>query len=510
MIADVKCQVEKTKKRCVENVAKFGQSGGRIRVDVHTFRKLCKMSYPLALDSYQRPYVWDRIKLEQLVDDLLEFQKQEGAGSDYYMGTLLLHRNRERESLFVIDGQQRLTTLCILYHVLRKRPPPRQMAFKYGSSISVQNIKNARAILEGKATGRLRADLLNRLQFTVIEVSSEDLAFTFFDTQNNRGVPLKPTDLLKAFHLRAIKTDNGKRGEALQANCARRWEAVQVCGKDGKRRPEHDFALELFHTYLWRARNWRGQKAIERETHNEILATFQYQSIPTSTVTEVPLYPGVNNKLATSLTLHPNEEHRLTLPSLNITGSAASLPFSLRHPIHQGVGFFLYAEKYATLLNWLLHDDAVDEEVILFRSFYDLVVATLSPYLRELYKLAALMYVDQFGSSQLLRFGLWLDHVLGAIRLQKAYVFDRAPLRYLMDKELNLLDVISGAYRPEEVIDFLRADDMATLVYKSKSIRKVVRGKGVQGRYLDALLSYYGKDSLQDKACWVESALGTK
>ncbi|WP_346798050.1 DUF262 domain-containing protein [Halomonas sp. Bachu 37] len=478
-----------------------------IQVEVRTFKGLQQLAYPLALDSYQRPYVWDKAKLEQLIDDLLEFQEQDPSLPDYYMGTLLLHRNRERESLFVIDGQQRLTSLCILYHVLRRRPPPRRMAFEYSSLVSVRNIKHACTILQEKAAGRLRAELLNRLNFTVIEVGNEDLAFTFFDTQNNRGVPLKPTDLLKAFHLRAIKTGKPQRDEALQESCARRWEAVQVSGEKGKRSRDHDFAPELFHSYLWRARNWRGQKVIERETHDELLMTFQHQSIPTAVATEVPLYPGVNNRLAAALTLRPDDEHYWTLQSVDINESAASLPFSLRQPIHQGIGFFLYAEKYATLLNWLLHDETEDAEVVAFRGFYNRVVATLSPYLRELYKLAALMYVDQFSSVQLMRFGLWLDHVLGAIRLQKAYIFDRAPLRYLMDKEHNLLDVIAGAYRPEEVIDFLRSDDMATRGYESARARKVVRGKGIRGRYLDALMNYYGKDSLQDKPLWVEAAL---
>lgn len=483
------------------------QDKNEIRVDVRSFKALQRLGYPIEIDSYQRPYIWDDAKLHQLVNDLWEFQKQGDNESGYYMGTLLLHRNRRRKSLFVIDGQQRLTSLCILYHVLRRRPPPRRMAFKYNSSVSVRNIKNARNLLEQIALNKLTGELLNRLHFTVIEVSNEDLAFTFFDTQNNRGVPLKPTDLLKAFHLRAIKSDMQNRDESLQANCARRWESVQGSGQKRESSRRQDFAHELFHSYLWRARNWRGQKMIKYETNEDLLATFQQHSILPEAVTKVPLYPGINNRLATSLTLLKNDEYRQTVKKVNNIGSPDSLPLSLRQPIHQGVGFFLYAQKYAALLDWLWQDQITDAEVIAFREFFHQVVATLSPYLRELYKLAVLMYVDQFGSAQLLRFGLYLDHVLGSIRMQKFYIFDRAPLRYLMDSEHNLLDVIAGAYRPEEVIDFLRADERATQVYDSARARKVVPGKGVQGRYLEALFNYYGKDSLTYKSRWIDAAL---
>jgi hypothetical protein len=36
----------------------------------------------LALDSYQRPYVWDVKKVNQLFDDLIEFQEQLKASLD--------------------------------------------------------------------------------------------------------------------------------------------------------------------------------------------------------------------------------------------------------------------------------------------------------------------------------------------------------------------------------------------------------------------------------------------
>lgn len=48
----------------------------QVDVQVYTFSELLNLGYPLALDNYQRPYVWDREKIEQLVQDLHEFEQQ--------------------------------------------------------------------------------------------------------------------------------------------------------------------------------------------------------------------------------------------------------------------------------------------------------------------------------------------------------------------------------------------------------------------------------------------------
>lgn len=109
---------------------------------------------------------------------------------------------------------------------------------------SARNIKRAWHCFQASGRG-WQDDLFARICFTVIEVPSEDLAFTFFDTQNNRGVPLHATDLLKAFHLRAIVEP---KREMLQTNCAKRWEQLQrtqpILGLAG------DFAPALFNTFL--------------------------------------------------------------------------------------------------------------------------------------------------------------------------------------------------------------------------------------------------------------------
>jgi hypothetical protein len=479
-----------------------------VDVNVFSFAQLLELEYPLALDNYQRAYVWGREKTEQLVQDLYEYEQLACLSSvpDYYMGTLLLHNDDDKKQLFVIDGQQRLTSLGVLFYTLQSALPAK-LNFNFRSALSVQNIQQAKAVYEELRDKLPTVEIFQRLRFTVITVKREDLAFTFFDTQNNRGVPLAATDLLKAFHLRAIHSGSVEQNEQMQEHCARRWESLQVKVQGNASSQTNDFAPNLFNFYLWRARNWKGQRVIERETRDDVLATFQKQSIPVSSeeVANVPLYLVMNNRLADSISLLPSNEFKLNLRSLEMRSSPAMLPFSLRQPIHQGVGFFLYAQKYADLLNHLLYGQNICAEVKAYRHFYKNVMMKTSHYLREVFNLAVLIHIDQFGYSGLLRFALWLDHVLGAIRLEKAYIFKQAPLKYLKESTHNLLDIITGAYRTQEVIDFLAAD-AASKYYLSLTDEKVVALKGVRGDYLEAVQAYYGRSSLASKQSWITDA----
>ena len=470
-----------------------------VKVRVMDFAELCTEGAALQLDHYQRPYVWDSLKVNQLLDDLHEFKKS-NKEQVYYLGTVLLHRHDEKQARFVIDGQQRLSTLAVLHHALHGSLP-QGIAFHYRSPISARNLRDTRRLIAERDPAKLDPSIFMKLRFTVITVEREDLAFTFFDTQNHRGVPLNATDLLKAYHLRAVSGTDKTDTEALQKICAERWESVQAAGPQRQVNQRQDFAPILFNHFLWRARNWRGSKCIEREDHDRLLATFQHKSISDQNSDEIPLYPGHRNQFASSLTLQGCDDYQLVGAPVQEGWDPASLPFTLRQPIHKGVGFFLYAQKYAALLDALLYQASSNQELLKFRDFYRRVVCVNSSYLQELFKLALLMYVDRFGYQQLSTVAIGLELVLGGLRLKNSYIFQTSPLKYLKDAPYNLLDEISGAYLPQEVMDFLQSETARSEGYKKAA--GITRGHGVQGRYLDALLQYLGKEPVADSNNWV-------
>lgn len=468
-----------------------------IRVKVLSFNQLfADAQAPVALDSYQRPYVWNEEKTRQLVSDLKEYTEKGGEQPPYYMGTILLHNSVDKKKLFIIDGQQRLTTLSVLYNELHDQLPVNS-ELTYNSKLSVLNILNNRKSLRQSG---LHHSIFDRICFTVITVNSEDLAFTFFDTQNNRGVPLAPTDLLKAYHLRAIGSANNLALQ-LQTYSAQRWETIQNLHRE--RRTGNDFVQMLFDTYLWKSRNWRGKRVKIQESHDDILHTFQTESLSQTNVSDIPLYAGANNKWAESIRITDKNSFSVTLKPVSLEGDASSLPFSLRQPIHDGVGFFLYTQKYAQLLFDMQNKETLkkDSELDRFHTFYKEVVewSGLVGYLRRLFWLASLVYVDQFGHKKLTEFAEALNYSIGAIRIEKKSVQKETPVKYLRDRDVNFLDCIASAYRPEEVIEHLMKDPIAKGIYANSYNISSLKPERVQHRYLTAVQNYYGGRSDWDK-----------
>ncbi|MBB1486999.1 GmrSD restriction endonuclease domain-containing protein [Oceanospirillum sediminis] len=65
---------------------------------------------------YQRNYAWGESEINQLVQDVVDYQKKKH--TRYYIGTLVVYK-RSDSSFEVIDGQQRFTTLSLLATYLK-------------------------------------------------------------------------------------------------------------------------------------------------------------------------------------------------------------------------------------------------------------------------------------------------------------------------------------------------------------------------------------------------------
>src|SRR5690606_37894184 len=97
----------------------------------------------------------------------------------------------------------------------------------------------------------------------------------------------------------------------------------------------------------------------------------------------VALYPAGSNLWGRELELTAENDYRL-MPAMQEFGQqAVTLPFSLRQPISRGVGFFLYTEKYAEMLQQLLFAPGSNAEIKATQKFYNRVVRTLSAYLQS-------------------------------------------------------------------------------------------------------------------------------
>lgn len=464
-------------------------------------------TWPLALDTYQRGFVWSEVKVRQLIADLLEYQNNALEKPPYYMGTLLVHEHEGRQQRFVVDGQQRLTALSVLYHAVTGMLPGNSV-FRY-SPQSAEFIRGAGKVCQivAPVNGQpvsLRPDIFEQIRFTVVSVQRLDLAFTFFDTQNNRGVQLHATDLLKAFHLRAIDSPTQSAQEALQKRCAARWEALQR----GKQVLTHkqERVQALFARLLWRARRWTGQHAWEAG-HGALLEEFQgpdWAKLAVGQPDRIPLYAARTNQRARVLAWGEDDSLRYESASPSPGADAAELPFAIRQPIHRGAAFFLYADRYAALLSRLSDEPTADPQILGFRNILNTMVAKNSLFLQEAFLLVSLMYADRFASERLEEFSLWLEHALGAVRMQKLQVRQETAQRFFReDSRMSLTDVVANAYHPQQAIGHVRSMDDT-----SYDTAVVDREKGgVQAVYQRSVLNYFGKADnlgLGHKRIWID------
>jgi hypothetical protein len=473
-----------------------------LKVSVKNFSDLFLTGhYQMVIPEYQRPYVWSKGKVRELLNDLLDFFKTDTELS-YYMGTLLFHQKDKESSISIIDGQQRISTILVLYYCLNGENSfndfCRQSNLTYNSPISKRNLQKAKAAIDsfsGLDTIKSIKSLFRLLNFTVIVTKSEDDAFTFFETSNNRGIKLSATDFLKAYHLREINNTY----EELQHTCARKWEKIESLKNSVS--GSHDYIEILFNTLLWRSRSWRG-KRVDFENQDYILKEFQKKTIPTDCVDRIALYPNRKNMLATHLQLKDDIGYKLHGANIVFQGKSSDFPFLLRQPISKGLNFFLYAEKYAELVHELFNGSShKNSEIKEIQNFYRAVYRHTSLYLKELFILCICMYYDKFHTEKIVQFAYLLDYAIGAIRLEKKYVFKQATIKFFRDSSLNLLDIIDQAYIPDEVLAYFENNEAINNVY-IQNFNDL--GNGVQGRYLQSILAYFMKDisEVKERRLW--------
>lgn len=88
-------------------------------INLKAFEEL--LGFTFVIPSQQRGYKWTSKNVEELLKDLWEFSKQENKNM-YCLQPIAVVKHGERK-YEVLDGQQRLTTLFLLYKYLTKRTP---------------------------------------------------------------------------------------------------------------------------------------------------------------------------------------------------------------------------------------------------------------------------------------------------------------------------------------------------------------------------------------------------
>jgi len=250
-------------------------------------REIFEGSYQFEIPDYQRPYAWTTEQAGELFDDLvsaMQDARANGATSQYFLGSIVLIKNDRDPKAMVVDGQQRLTTLTILFAALRAAweaanyPPGvksvtpflyeegdemlgkatgyrftareedatffRQYIQEPGGIAqlvaSTDKLKDSRLRYRENATlllekaKALSPDDLNALwkflanDCSLVVISTPDLeaAYRIFSVLNNRGLDLAPIDIIKAEVLGSIRRIGGEDKDKARAY-SKKWSAIE-------------------------------------------------------------------------------------------------------------------------------------------------------------------------------------------------------------------------------------------------------------------------------------------
>lgn len=244
---------------------RYNDEGREIRSDAKTIGELLGRKY--TLDYYQREYRWQTKQVTDLIDDLTnKFFNNYEAGDQreqvenydhYFLGSIIISRTRGK--WFIVDGQQRLTTLTLLLIKLRQlledesqRGSIASLIFseRFGQRSFNLDIEERKSIMDAlysetpldhfESSDRSESIrniaaryndienhfdiqseelpyfvdwLLERVYLVQIIAYNERDAYTIFETMNDRGLSLTPAEMLKGYLLSHIE-DTDQRNNA--------------------------------------------------------------------------------------------------------------------------------------------------------------------------------------------------------------------------------------------------------------------------------------------------------
>ena len=88
-----------------------------IKGEAFKLSKVFSSDFQYLIPNYQRPYSWEVENVEQLFDDLYEFFQRK-TEETYFLGSIVVIKQDGSPKSEIIDGQQRITSLTILFSVL--------------------------------------------------------------------------------------------------------------------------------------------------------------------------------------------------------------------------------------------------------------------------------------------------------------------------------------------------------------------------------------------------------
>jgi hypothetical protein len=407
------------------------------------------ISGTLEIPEYQRPYVWTEKEIGKLLSDI-KVHKQDNKPM-YYLGTIILHKHNGK--LSIIDGQQRLTTLAIIQHIVDVNRVPK---IKYASPTTILHIQKNHNFLKGE---ELKYIDFNNLNVTLVVTTCEDDAYTFFETQNTGGIRLSGIDIIKAHHLREIDY-KGKRDEQYAIT----WE---------KQKNLETVIAHLIKARRWNALFWENVPSDrdKKETKQSIIKDFSEETLEKQKGAAYSQIVATNNY-----------------------SSIQTTPFKLaiRQPLANGENFIDYLAQFAELYQRLFKNISENEipsdcEIPYdFFIFNQKVIQEIdgTAYLKELYEIAVVCYANKFGFDNLLEASFWIFRYCYSLRVSKPKMVRELSIPIFLKSGHFIFDIILSSFNHEQLMDHLKRFEY---VYNAE----YTDGNSVKKRFIDRVKCYF-------------------
>lgn len=419
-----------------------------------TIRELMEFKYPpkqnLGIPEYQRPYKWSPQSVLTLINDIYTAFKNNML--EYRIGTVVLHNTPTQ--LNIVDGQQRLTTLAILFFAINElginELSSSLLDDKYNQLSSEAIVRNLSVIrkrlmdFEKQELESYSNYLLDHCTVVKIVTKDEQEAFQFFDSQNSRGKELAPHDLLKSYHLREMNDES----ERLKIDIVNTWESTK------QSELENLFADNLFPLIRW----YKNKNGLNYS------------------IKQIDAFKGIKKSNNYNFSIY-NKASNLYVEKFNYEGlyelasGKALNQFQLTQPLIAGSRFFKYTQHYLNLYKTL--------EKRIFHSFNENEIIQSGSgdhYIYNLFINILMFYVDIFNinsltETRLLFFYKWAY----SLRVCLKAVYRESINKYARGKSdrlnigLNLFSVISDMQDPME-LDTIILDVVSEDTFKNSKV----------------------------------------
>jgi hypothetical protein len=201
------------------------------------------------IPNYQRGYRWGKDEVTKLLDDIWDFASQ-GKSEFYCLQPLIIlpqEPSDAEETLWyeVLDGQQRLTTLNLIVHYIKKHFPGNEkypeMHLHYqtrpeSSKIDFWHIERAYACIHSWFIKKAEDDrikdntfqevFLDKVKVIWYKIDRGEDPIKVFERNNIGKIPLADAELIKAFILKGDKRSD-RNHLRRQLEIAREWDEIE-------------------------------------------------------------------------------------------------------------------------------------------------------------------------------------------------------------------------------------------------------------------------------------------